>query len=291
MPAGMQDELCRLACANESYGGGDLAHYLELRKRSARARHHLTITPFATGAAPALRAIALLHLFHQDQWPEFRERLAALHGDGPQLVVAIPEEIDGDATIAEIKAFDPAAKIVRVANRGFDIGSHWQVLDTIDLSGFDVALLLQTKKSTHTRVGPIWRRNLVDALIGSRSRWLDNLHLLATQPRIGMIGSAWHQTTFHPWTYPAMRDVLRALQMPTRFDEIKAIHEFTAGSMFMIRADLLRQLHVKTRAAVVFESYASLSVARRGDDSLAHAMERAFGLYTRWRGFEIAWRA
>jgi hypothetical protein len=33
-----------------------------------------------------------------------------------------------------------------------------------------------------------------------------------------------------------------------------------------------------------------LGIARRSDESLAHAMERAFGLYVRWRGFEILWR-
>ena len=293
MPLAMRDDLLRIACANESFGGGDLARYMNLRNGLSRPRHHLSIAPFATSTSvptPALRVIVLLHLFHPEQWPEFRERLSTIRGGATQLLVAIPEGFEAEACIVDILAFDAKARIVRVANRGFDVGSHWQALDTIDLRTFDVAMLLQTKKSSHTRIGPIWRRNLVNALIGTPERWRDNLRAFASNPQVGMIGSAWHQISFHPWTYPAMGEVLRALQMPTRFDEIKPIHEFVAGSMFMVRAPLLAEMHERTRGTIAFEPYELLGIARRSDESLAHAMERAFGLYVRWRGFEILWR-
>jgi lipopolysaccharide biosynthesis protein len=266
---------------------------MNLRNGLSRPRHHLSIAPFATSTSvptPALRVIVLLHLFHPEQWPEFRERLSTIRGGATQLLVAIPEGFEAEACIVDILAFDAKARIVRVANRGFDVGSHWQALDTIDLRTFDVAMLLQAKKSSHTRIGPIWRRNLVNALIGTPERWRDNLRAFASNPQVGMIGSAWHQSSFHPWTYPAMGEVLRALQMPTRFDEIKPIHEFVAGSMFMVRAPLLAEMHERTRGTIAFEPYELLGIARRSDESLAHAMERAFGLYVRWRGFEILWR-
>jgi len=292
----MRDELLRLAAANESYGGGDLERLVESRNAISNPRHHLDVTPFAGTSAAAStpaeisspqRVLVLLHLFHSDLWPELRDRLAQLDHGAMQLAVGAGERVS-EEVLADVRQFAPNARIVRVENRGFDVGGHWQVLDRVDLREFDVALVLQTKKSSHTRVGDTWRHQLVDALIGSRARWQENLRSLEAAPSLGLIGSAWHQSSFHPWSTPEMRDVLGALGMPLQFDALKAAHRFVTGTMFLIRASLLAEMHAKMR--LPFERPEDLSLARLSDNSRAHAMERAFGMYVAWRGYEACWR-
>src|SRR5205085_5869092 len=146
------------------------------------------------------------------------------------------------------------------------------VLDRVDLRNFDLALVMQTKKSAHTRIGKVWRDQLVDALIGSPARWQDNLRLFGERPQLGLIGSAWHQSSFHPWSTPQMRDVLEALGMPLGFDQLKSTHRFVSGTMFLMRAELLAAMHAKMR--LPFEPVEDLSLARLSDNSRAHAMER-----------------
>jgi lipopolysaccharide biosynthesis protein len=197
-----------------------------------------------------------------------------------------PEEV-----FREIRQIDPDADCRFVENRGLDVGAHWQHLDTIDLRSHDLALFLHSKKSQRTLVGHVWRKNLFGALLGTPDRWRDNLWAFAEDPRLGMIGSGLHRNSFDRWDYEEMRQVVEALEMPTSFDVLKGCYESVSGTMFLMRADLLAEMHAKTRDKLVFEPYESLSLHKRVvDGSLAHAMERAFGMYVRWRGFKILWR-
>jgi tetratricopeptide (TPR) repeat protein len=293
-PVQLVDEWLRLASVDETFGAGDAHRCAMLRGRISNPRHHLQVAPFhdaAPAGTPPTRVLVLVHLFHPALWPEIRDRLAtSLRGTPFRLRVSLGGPSNFDAVLPGLRALDADVQVVRVENRGFDVGGHWQNLERVDLQAFDVVMLLQTKESRHTRVGPVWRRNLMHALMGSAARWRDNLCAFADNQRLGMIASALHQSSFHSWSYPEMQQVLRALGMPLEFDALKAVHRFATGTMFMIRADLLAEMHAKTRRKIEFERYERLSVRKRRDDSYAHAMERAFGMYVLWRGYEILWR-
>lgn len=290
---GMEDRIYRVSCANEAYGGDDFDRYRLHRGRLHNPRHHLAFTEFRSAApngVPPIRVAVLLHIFYQEMWPELRRYLAALKGTAFQLFVSVNRDTISQDVLSGILEFDPTAQIRYVENRGFDIGGHWQNLEGVKLQDFDVALLLQTKKNNHTRIGHKWRKNLLEALMGTPDQWRDNLWAFVEQPNVGMIGSGLHRNSFDFWTYGGVRDVLRALEMPTDFDKLKLCYEHVAGTMFLIRANLLGEMHAKTNGRIPFETYGSLPLYKRFDLTYAHAMERAFGMYVRWRGFTTLWR-
>jgi len=289
----MRDELYRISCANEAYGGGDVQRYRLHRSRIRNPRHHVQITDFRSDiphGVPPTRVAVLLHLYYLEMWAELERYLLPLAGTLFQLYVTVSRDANADEVVRQVKRSYPDAKVLCVENRGFDIGAHWLNLDTVDLRSFDLVLLLQTKKNNHTRIGPVWRRTLLDALMGTPGRWRDNLWTFAEHRNVGMIGSGLHRNSFDIWAYDEMKRLLEMLGMPTNFDQVKRFYEHVSGTMFLIRAELLAEMHAKTRDRIVFERYENLSLRKRFDLTYAHAMERAFGMYVRWRKFEILWR-
>jgi lipopolysaccharide biosynthesis protein len=289
----MRDKLHEISAANEAFGGGNVERYTLHCSRIRNPRHHIALAPFGApvpDTAPPLRVAVLLHLFYADLWPELRRYLLVLQGTPFRLYVSLNRDSAAAEVVRDIKALHPGADLRYVENRGFDVGAHWQSLETIELQAFDVVLLLQTKRNRHTRVGPAWRRNLLEALAGSAERWRENLWAFARNPRLGIIGSGLHRNSFDPWNYTEMKQVLQALGMPESFDALKPCYEHVAGTMFLIRAHLLAEMHARTRGEIAFERHEDLSLRKRFDRSTAHAMERAFGMYARWRGYEILWR-
>jgi tetratricopeptide (TPR) repeat protein len=286
-----REELLRLLAANQSYGVGDAQRYASLRNAIRNPRHHIELAPFQDRRTepPPLRVLVLTHLHYPDLWPELRSALEHVRGSRADLAVSVHDDgavIDA----ASLGGLFEQVTVRHVANRGFDIGGHWQLLDGIDLARYDLVMLLQGKKSGHTRIGGNWRRHLIASLVGTRERWIDNLHAFADDARLGAIGSALHQSSFHSWQHPQMRAVLQALQMPLQFDALKATHRFVSGSMLMIRAPLLARIHARTRNTIVFEDYEGMTLRRRMDDSAAHAIERALGMFVLWSGYRFLWR-
>lgn len=244
----------------------------------------------ASAQAPKLRVVVLLHLFYPELWDEFEPLFQSLRGTQVHLRVTVGDRGVPDALAQTLHALDPDMVIQPVVNKGFDIGAHWQSLDAVDLTQFDVVVLLQSKRSTHLRSGAAWRANLCDALMGSQAVWQANLAAFAQDPQLGMVGSLFHRGYRDSWQYRAMGEVLTTLGVPTSFEAIHPIYEYVEGTMFMMRAHLLAEMHQRTRHRLDFPSYEELSIGHRLDRSLSHAMERAFGIYTRWRGYHIGWR-
>lgn len=255
----------------------------------------MTILPPPQGlelseVARSQRIAVLLHLFYPALWDDFSDQLHRLKASRVRLFVTVGVNGLPERVRQALYDIDESAVIKTVENRGFDIGAHWQSLDSIDLKAFDLVMLLQSKRSDHIASGAAWRTNLRDALMGSWAVWQANLEAFAKNPRLGLIGSLLHRGYRDSWQYKAMREVLEALGLPTQFDAIRPLYEYVSGTMFIIRAHLLAEMHERTRSKLHFPLYEELSVGHRLDHSLAHAMERAFGIYTRWRGYDIGWR-
>lgn len=288
-----RDSLLSLAAINESFAGGSrtkLQAYINQRSNPRHQYHIVNFNPAFDKGLPPARVAILLHVFYPDMWPELKNHLHNMRVTKPDLYITLPRTLNNQALEAEIRAFWPAAIFTRVENRGFDIGAHWQALGNIELGNYDVAVLLQTKKAGHTLVGNQWRVNLLDSIASSSQHWLENLWAFTDSPQLGIIGSGLHRNSGDPWDYQEMHEILSVLGMPTRFDEVKKIYEHVSGTTFMIRASVLQEMYTKTHARVIFERYEELCLSKRWDRTYAHAMERVFGMYTRWKGFETLWR-
>jgi len=292
-PVRWRDEILHASALNEARGGGDFERLLAHQNAVTDSRHHIPLTPFRTdsrGGTPPVRVAVLLHLYYTDQWPEFERYLQSLRGTRFQLFVSLAQGAEAGFEEA-IHAFDAGASIRRVENVGFDMGSHWQNLDAIDLSQFDAVLLLHTKRNGHTRNGAFWRRTLIEPLLGSPERWRDNLWALADAPELGMIGSGIHRVAFPgQLVFPELRLVLEALGLPLQHDLLRQLGARVSGTMFLMRANLLAEMHARTRPRITFRRHEDMPIAFKLGQTYAHALEICFGLYPKWRGYRSLWR-
>ena len=293
LPASMRIAFHRLSINRQVFSGGEARVVAEHSRQLGQVRHRLKICEFKEddggGEMPPVRLAVLLHLFYQQVWPQMRPFLENLRDANFRLFVTVGEQGIDESILADLRAIDPQV-VVRIAeNRGFDLGAHWQSLAHIDLTQFDVVALLQEKRSSQNRVGDVWRDNMLQALLGSRAAVRDNLAAFL-DPKVGLIGSAMHRQSIDDWQYGKMRELLLALGLPTRFDALSPLFEFVGGSIMMIRAGILSEIHRKTWQRIPFEHYSELSAAGRLDRSYAHALERMLGIYVRWKKRRILWR-
>lgn len=289
----LHDALHRTCAANAAYQ--QQVRPFE-RHMGVLRRERDRVVPVTFGTASSndgarLRAAVLVHLFYPELWPELARHLRSLDGTDFELFVSVAARHAGSGIEATIRDGFPGADVGYVENRGFDVGAHWQTLRRCDLSRFDVVLLLQSKMSSHVRVGDAWRQNLLGSLIGTPDIWRDNLRMLSSDPHVGMIASAFHRNTRDVLICDEMRRTLEAVGMPTGFDQLKDHYEFVGGTMMILRAHLLADIYERTVSRIAFEPYETLTLARRRDATFAHAVERVLGMYVGWRGYRTIWRA
>lgn len=215
-----------------------------------------------------------LHLFYHDQLDWFLSKLKNVKTNY-DLWVTVSEtnsEIEN-----KIKKFKPDANILLVPNRGYDVYPFWLVLQNITLSDYDVVLKIHTKNRRDTEyvkngihyIGNDWRNDLVNSLIGSKHVFARNLREFKHN-EIGMV---------------CCKNLIINSENVIRRDATKSWAEklgitysakapFCAGTMFMIRADILYKFQ-----KYPFKAKDFATVSKTGDtQSLAHSLETMFGI-------------
>ena len=225
------------------------------------------------------RAIAVvIHLFYREMWPELREYLANISIPF-DLFISLPGEPAYDATVEDIRKLFPDAVVRRIENRGRDVAPFLEFLNSRALSAYPYACKIHTKKSPHIPNGTLWRRAILDDLLGSRDRIETIIGCFDANPRLGIAGPGSSYLEVDP----------HAQSNSTRIDELcRALEiEFTptpffAGSMFWFRPAALQPLAQLELTPNSFDPELG-----QLDGTLAHAAERLFTLVARRAGFEI----
>ena len=105
----------------------------------------------------------VLHLYYQDLWPEFKEKILPILSDSTHLYVSINEETE---YTNDIKQY--ANEVFLVENRGMDFAPFVFVYNTLRMMGYKHIVKLHGKKSLHSHgIGDYWRTTLVNSLINS----------------------------------------------------------------------------------------------------------------------------
>ena len=225
-----------------------------------------------------------LHLFYTDQLEDFIRRLTSFGNIAYDLYVTVIE--DNEDIKARIYEFKPDAKIWVVDNLGYDVGPFIDFLHKINLDDYDYVLKIHTKrapKNVYTfnkerRFNmKLWREVLLDALLSSHRAIENNLKLLANNPNIGMIGSK----------YLLVENNIKSIDKKIEAEMTKlglGIPQnklFISGTMFWVRASLMKPfLYYNLEDFSVSESHIH-------DDTLAHVLERVFGLSVISAGYHI----
>lgn len=229
-----------------------------------------------------------LHLHYTERWPEIREYLQHMGSHPYHLYVTLSQ---ANAPLeAEIKRFHPQSAVWQAENRGYDVGPFVEFLHRADLSRYDLVLKIHTKSKSGLQKTWIngrcvtkkrWVNLLMDALLGSEEIWRRNLSAFEQDPHLGMLSSR-YLITSEPECSEYLRPEITRLMAKMNLPMPERI-TFAAGTMFLVRAELLEPIKRHFSAADFPVTDSSVQ-----DGTSAHAFERAFGCMVCAQKYEVA---
>ena len=199
------------------------------------------------------------------------------------LIITTPHE---GAVSQLIDIFAPLASSVAVAlseNRGRDVGPFLAVHRSGMLERYDAVLKLHSKKSTYSDSGQQWQQSLFRQLCGNSQTVRRSLALLR-DGTTGMVGPHDYYLT-HPHYWGANRATVCALMQsltPTTLKEEDVPLGFFAGTMFWFAPKAIAALHDIPDSLLTFAPENG-----KQDGTLAHALERLFGILPQLSGYTI----
>ena len=245
----------------------------------AKDKRHLVLWP--RKAAPDLaRPIGVfVHLFHAELAAPFARRLAVLPA-AHRLYVSTDTEAKADA----IRAALPDAEIRVLPNRGRDI---WP-----KLYGFgdahadhDIVLHLHGKKSPHSGRLDDWLSVILDCLLPDAGGVNRIVSLFDAVPALGIVAPMTYRAVLGAAHWGDNREIAQELARRLRLDTPLPGDndlQFPVGSMFWARSATVRPL-----IDLALEPGHFPPEGGQVDGTLAHAMERMFGVICQSRGQKL----
>lgn len=244
-----------------------------------RLKTHVALWPRRAALAPARPIGVFLHLYYPELAEIFAERLARIEAP-----LSLYVSTDSDDKAAEIASHLPAAEIRILPNRGRDIAPK--------LYGFadaypahDIVLHLHGKRSAHARKLDGWMAHVLDCLLPEPAEINRILSFFKDIDRIGLIAPQGYRPILRAshWS----QDVEIAEELRHRLNMAaplpgNEVLDFPAGSMFWARTTALQPLLDLSLTAANFPPE-----AQQIDGTLAHAIERMFGVCCQQAGFDM----
>ena len=277
----------------------DLLHLILRSTMIMGGRHPETLEKYAKYPTLAIH----VHLYRGWMWEKIRTYLQHM-GDYPyDLYVTIPR--GEDSVAAEVCKFRGNAYVWHLEeNRGYDIASFLDFLRKIGSSKYDLVMKLHTKNPQEEGLTSInhrmvsrhwWVRLLFEGVLGSEQIFMRSMERFKNMPDLGMVASHYlissdveHSTE--------MKVKIRRIMQRLGYPNYRRIL-FVPGTMFIARTGLLQPIAQQYKTSD-FE----LSNEQVKDGTLAHAIERVFGVFVDCQGYkiegydrnvlyELAWRA
>lgn len=228
-----------------------------------------------------MQLLAIVHIFYPEVWPEIADGLAQLDCPFDLRITCVGDKVK----IADmVHARFPQALVECVENRGFDMGPFFHVLNSVDLNNYDIVVKLHTKRNVPA--GYEMRgylkgsdfRNMLLRFTRTTQTWKKAVDMLS-QSRVGMVADSGVMLNRFSDPLRNYTGVIQAMQ--------KAGLEyrggfFAAGSMFMVRASLLKPFQGRFHMGD-FEI-----PDRSKGDCLPHFLERALGYAVYAQGYRLA---
>lgn len=239
------------------------------------AEHNASFRPSGAYAVAA-------HLFYPDAAHDLAQALTVR--ESIDIYITIPNNT-ALKDFQYISTQFPRSFIMTVENSGRDIYPFLKIMPDILCNNYAWVCKIHSKKSTHLADGLLWRRQLFNALLGG-------LHL-----RNGKITHSGIQKNKKYGILGPKNSILKmddasiiinnhhvmdmALSRVGIEEDIRNF-SFVAGSMFWFKPDALRKL-----SEASFKESDFGPELGRIDGTLAHAIERIFGIVARDAGYEI----
>lgn len=231
-----------------------------------------------------MKVCVCLHLYYWEMIQEMQNYLKNI--EKYDLYITTPFENQKHED--EIKKKFQNAQIIYTENIGFDIYPFVKFLSVVDLKKYDVVYKLHTKKDIpieyslngYDLKNGEWRYYLMNSILGDKKRVHEILKAFETNPQLGMIGSKEliirNEDIDKDIDMEKVKDTMREMKL----DIVE--REFIAGSMFVMRAELLEPLKNRGFKAEEFPPYLP-----RDWNGLPYCLERCFGFMISSQGYQL----
>ena len=213
----------------------------------------------------------VLHLYYQDLWPEFKEKILPILSESTHLYVSINDETEYTDDIRKY-----AQAVFHVENRGMDFGPFVFVYNKLQKLNYKYIVKLHGKKSLHTPgIGDQWRNALVNSIIESPDQFNHIINYMETMPDIYMASSLefYHDTDRESINHPNRLAALPFINKVRNFVNSDDHGCFFAGSMFIVTTNYLEKLFNNVELTELYKQFEP----GYSMDSFAHGMERVIG--------------
>jgi lipopolysaccharide biosynthesis protein len=225
----------------------------------------------------------IVHLYYPEKWEEIKQKLDYIeHYD---LFVTLNEK-DRDFARA-IKEYKKSANIFFVPNRGRDVLPFLHLARRLDTLGYKYFLKLHSKKSLHRTDGADWFHDVLSSLLPNK-KTVDQILATLMSGKTSIVGPQDHIVSLkrHIGSNEAnIASLLQQTHSPEVSRKVVAHPErynFVGGTMFWGSFDGIRPLLQLYLLPEDFESE-----QRQVDGTLAHAIERVFGILVVLNGQKI----
>lgn len=224
-----------------------------------------------------------VHIFYENLYPELKACLLNLKNYNCDYIFTFVKE--SKTLESDIKSTFSNAKVEIVKNLGFDLGPFVHVLNEVNLSDYSYVIKLHTKRDIPLNgkidwyTGSGWRDALLKFI--KKKDVFDNvISRLENNPKVGMHGP--NICTFNKKTddHDSSKIVLKYF----RENNLKVSkYKFVAGTMFVVRAELLELIK---KLNITQDNFESPDITHNGCQ-MAHIFERLCGYTVTSQGYKI----
>jgi lipopolysaccharide biosynthesis protein len=216
-----------------------------------------------------MKTAIILHLYYQDLWEEFKQKITPILNNNVHLYVSIHN--------TQTQYYDDilriATQVFVVENRGLDIAPFLFVYDKIRDSGYTNLLKLHSKKSLHTpNIGDNWRQSLYFPLVDNYDEIQQQVQQVE-QPWMLGVREFYHDMLIEPKNHPNKLAAKPYIDRACELLQVEDDGSFFAGTMFIANSTYLKLL----LGSIDLEHLYTLFEEGYTRDSLAHGMERVLG--------------
>lgn len=229
------------------------------------------------------RILVHTHIYYEFLYPELKSCLLNLSDLDCDYFFTLVE--NNSNLIDDIKKTFPNSKVEVVKNLGFDLGPFVHVLNEVNLKDYSYVIKLHTKRDIPTResfawfAGSRWRNALLK-FIKDKETFNKVLNRLECNKSIGMHGaniSTFNKRCDEHDAYRETNKFIQSHNLPLKK------YKFVAGTMFMVRAELLELIKSLKLNQDDFESP---DITHEGCQ-MAHIFERFCGYAVISQGYKI----
>lgn len=226
-----------------------------------------------------------IHLYYDFLYPELKECVLNIKSFNEiKLFVTLPKqmpEIEED-----IGATFNNANIIHVENLGYDVAPFIDVLCRINLDDYSYIIKLHTKRDVPSSASRFWFkgakwRNMLLKFVKTKDSFKSVLSRFENDRTIGMHGPVTSTFNFITDDKIGHRESKKFIQ--DKISKNNIYYRFVAGTMFMVRAELLKPIQSLNLKYSDFD----VPDASHEDCQLAHKLERAFGYIVYNSGYRV----